>query len=291
MTNRIYHYTDIDAMKNIIESKKIRATQANFLNDPSEINIGIDAITNYGSKKLKTLDGRPSDSQSEVCEWLFYKALSNCKSTIDRKSVYVSSFSYAPDLLTQWIMYASDGKGVSIAFDKERLEACLKKHTICPIPGPGYERFREVKYFGTSTRIPQRMISHIEEFKIDYIKEYLEDDCNLDYLDNSTEGRSDAKCIDLILTMKHKCYKQEKECRILAPRNGNKEIICQSTGDEKYLYIPTNDNAQLPITEIMVGPNYKPDEQKQIVADLKTFVTRQGLGTTKISRSVLPYRH
>jgi hypothetical protein len=131
----------------------------------------------------------------------------------------------------------------------------------------------------------------MEEFKTDYIKKYSEeDDCNRDYLDPSFEGWVEEKCIDLILTMKHKCYKQENECRILAPRSGNKEIICQITGDEQYLYIPTNDNAQLPITELMVGPNYKPDEQEQIVADLKTFVTHHELGATKISRSVLPYR-
>lgn len=92
----VYHYTDLNALINILHEDKIvlRATNILYLNDPNELIEGIEAIN---------------------------KIQKNSISTGAFRSYYVTSFSSCKDNLSMWGMYAANGSGCALAFDYDEL--------------------------------------------------------------------------------------------------------------------------------------------------------------------------
>jgi hypothetical protein len=286
-------------MIKIVESRTIRATRSDLLNDPTEIVFGKDAILEYGRKKKDAVPiSIEQNSQWADDEFSFYNAVVDCR--VDCESVYVSCFSIAEDILSEWAMYADDGKGVSIAFDRKELEKYLVQWHVRLEHGypPGYERLRLVNYIKPDD-IKQKIKDRLEQFKDDYLKRIAADGVENHSLNGVGKELNDA-CTDLILTTKNKCYEPEQECRLLATFRGNENYICDSfsvssdplfSGVNKHLYLPSNDNIPFPVAEIMVGPNYKHTERMHLIKELQKFVEARGLNGTRITGSNLPYRH
>ena len=92
----VYHYTDLNAMINILLKDKIvlRATNVLYLNDPHELLEGIDVIN--GILKSKIHPGA-------------------------FRSYFLTSFSANRDNLSMWGMYAANGNGCALAFDYDEL--------------------------------------------------------------------------------------------------------------------------------------------------------------------------
>lgn len=92
----IYHYTDLNALVNILHKDKIvlRATNILYLNDPHEIIEGIEIINKI--QKTPILAGA-------------------------FRSYYITSFSSCQDNLSMWGMYAANGNGCALAFDYDEL--------------------------------------------------------------------------------------------------------------------------------------------------------------------------
>lgn len=92
----VYHYTDLNAMINILLKDKIvlRATNVIYLNDPHELLEGIDVIN--GVLKNKIHPGA-------------------------FRSYFLTSFSANRDNLSMWGMYAANGNGCALAFDYDEL--------------------------------------------------------------------------------------------------------------------------------------------------------------------------
>ena len=87
-----YHYTDLNALINILRKNEIvlRATNCLYLNDSNEILEGIESIKRITQKQLQ--------------QGAF-------------RSYYITSFSHSKDELSMWGMYASNGSGCAIGFD------------------------------------------------------------------------------------------------------------------------------------------------------------------------------
>lgn len=92
----VYHYTDLNALINIIANDRIilRATNILYLNDPHELIEGISAINTI------------QDKQYEPGAFRNY---------------YITSFSSNQDNLNMWGMYAANGNGCALAFDYDEL--------------------------------------------------------------------------------------------------------------------------------------------------------------------------
>lgn len=109
MTNKLFHYTDLEAVANIIKTNKMRATHIRFLNDYSELHHGLDLL----------LDAVAKDAEISTAEKKSIKQdLENNLSTFN---VYVSSFSRGEDLLSQWRGYTPNCGGYAIEFDERKL--------------------------------------------------------------------------------------------------------------------------------------------------------------------------
>lgn len=92
----VYHYTDLNALINILGNDKIalRATNISYLNDPHELIEGISTINEVQRKSIEPGAFR---------------------------NYYLTSFSSCQDNLSMWGMYAANGNGCALAFDYDEL--------------------------------------------------------------------------------------------------------------------------------------------------------------------------
>lgn len=109
--NILYHYTSTESFKKIIESRRIRATRYDQMNDVSEIEIGLNLL-------LNTVKKYPVDSSLHKYKDFLISGIESYKE--DTLEVYVLSLSAAVDSLNQWRAYAPRG-GVAIGFDYEKV--------------------------------------------------------------------------------------------------------------------------------------------------------------------------
>jgi hypothetical protein len=143
----LYHYTSVAGLAGILGSRTFWATHVSFLNDSSEFRHAV----MFAQRMANELWGR-GDYASGFA-FTIQRALEDM--TLD--PVYVSSFSEAPDLLSQWRGYSHRGAGVCLGFDADvlkmscerlgyRLEKCLYDQTdqarqIQRLVELGFERF------------------------------------------------------------------------------------------------------------------------------------------------------
>jgi len=92
----VYHYTDLNALINILGKDNIilRATNILYLNDPRELLEGIDVVNETMGCKISS--------------GVF-------------RNYYLTSFSDNSDDLNMWGMYAANGCGCALAFDYDEL--------------------------------------------------------------------------------------------------------------------------------------------------------------------------
>lgn len=92
----LYHYTDLNALINILSKDRIilRATNILYLNDPHELIEGI-----------KVVDGI---QETPIQPGAF-------------RNYYITSFSACKDNLSMWGMYAANGNGCALGFDYDEL--------------------------------------------------------------------------------------------------------------------------------------------------------------------------
>lgn len=122
----LFHYTDVSAVKSIIDTRKIRFTDYRYLNDAKEFYDGVEHI------RLQLEKFEPSSlAESEFVrtsrEWVreFFKS-----DTVDGGSpneMYVCSFSRSADQLSQWRSYG----GYCIEFDRSRIDSVVKVDDCC----------------------------------------------------------------------------------------------------------------------------------------------------------------
>lgn len=131
---QMYHYTNIEALKSIIEGRCMYATHINFMNDWEEYEMGYQVLTN----KIKVaIENYRKDFEDKIgvanlaeIEKYFCNECLNVTtySMIEQRSkfrefractipeVYTISFCKEKDLLSQWAIYAKE-TGVAIEFD------------------------------------------------------------------------------------------------------------------------------------------------------------------------------
>lgn len=130
----LYHYTSVDNLRNMIQSKCIYATHINFMNDWEEYKYGYKKLTNklkkvleekkdvlenaIGAKALKDVNDMLLDDCPNVET---YNRLIKNPNFMEFKSfaipeIFTISFCKEKDLLSQWAIYAKES-GVAIEFD------------------------------------------------------------------------------------------------------------------------------------------------------------------------------
>jgi hypothetical protein len=111
----VWHYTTLAGFEGILTSGKLWATDVRFTNDKTEFIHARDVVDEY-LNSVRTARGRFAFPDEELSKML-HKAFDEGALSPTENDVYVASFSAAEDLKAQWVEYADNCRGVSIAFD------------------------------------------------------------------------------------------------------------------------------------------------------------------------------
>lgn len=233
---RMYHYTSVSALQQIIQNKCLFATHINFLNDWQEYAVGYEKLTAAIKKAISENAASLNNLQDTNKKYLFDILYDRC---LDMTSYYVMnemhgnmeyrecmmpevftvSFCAQGDLLNQWSMYAKES-GVAIEFNFKNFVMCdasLKNEKDY-----GKEDWQQIKYFRYNRphRVSydaQRMQKTIE----DEINEVIRELANSGFMDRYPTARPKsyliqeiAKLYSLAPFFKVDNFKGEDEIRL-----------------------------------------------------------------------------
>ena len=122
MSKLVYHYTSIEAFKSIIENQELWLTNAEYLNDRTELENGIEVLKKLYQYTLEEVKSKKALEFFKQFNEQIFKTISIAK-------VYIISFSKFGDRKSLWESYTPN-LGVSIGFDKKLYTNKLNIHGI-----------------------------------------------------------------------------------------------------------------------------------------------------------------
>ena len=111
----IYHYTDVEGLKGIIEGNCLWASAAQFLNDSSEIEYGHKLVRAELDEWVRVNEGRTTFGAGVLL--MLWSRFSTSTEKLPA-AVYVACFCESGSLLSQWRTYGQAG-GYSLGFEIE----------------------------------------------------------------------------------------------------------------------------------------------------------------------------
>jgi hypothetical protein len=115
----LFHYTGTTGIKGILSTRKLWATDINFLNDTSEGTIPDQILRRLS--KMTSASGLHLDLAHD---WLAKKA-----GAIPQSRFFVTCFCQHPDLLSQWRGYSTGLTGYALGFDQDVLRRFARHST------------------------------------------------------------------------------------------------------------------------------------------------------------------
>lgn len=247
----LYHYTDMNALINILREDKIVlwATNCLYLNDSNEIIEGAKSIKRVMDKNIQPGAFR---------------------------NYYLTSFSKASDQLNMWGMYASNGNGCAIGFDYNVLSN-------------SYEIVTECTYGEKET--DNNLNNFFQLNKTGYITQLGSDVKNGEIVNNNDQLRNNMEQNLLITTCfeaKHEAYRNEQETRCVIYCNDNKFIRFRSKNGIiiPYIVVPMPKEA---LKSIIIGPTNKSELSLRSIIHF-LMIKGYDLDNISIKSSKIPYR-
>ncbi|WP_119389881.1 DUF2971 domain-containing protein [Taklimakanibacter lacteus] len=256
----VYHYTNDEGLKGILQSSQLWFTSIFNLNDPSELTRGmqagqdllIGALGHRGSKIRKFIEDRPLDA-------------AYLKST----RFFTCSFSTDSDELGQWRSYADDGRGFAIGFESKNL---LQDQNTITYP---------VKYDDKSFNETARDLIAIA---IPFLLKH--EGSGVDVARPAVSGYASllASLTMAAILHKHEDYKQESEVRsIVRAKQG---FQYRMRPYDLVQYVPYHYGDTQIIREIVVGPSQRERSAAFVRDCLSAFYKHK----VEIRFSDIPYR-
>jgi hypothetical protein len=136
----LYHYTSLEALVAIVQSKRLRASNIRFLNDTSEALRLKEDVIGILQKRFSS-----SEEDREIVNTLIHSIQSR-----PSQSLFVASLSENSDLLSQWRAYCPSGLGVSIGFSGDSLNEQFVANPRGDKPFFLSARLQKVRYYESS---------------------------------------------------------------------------------------------------------------------------------------------
>lgn len=184
---KMYHYTSVEVLQNIIQGRCMYATHINFMNDWEEYQLGYriltkeikKAIESYrtdfektiGSENLEAILGYFNDECLDVMTYSQIKQMDKFKEfrTLTIPEVYSVSFCKEKDLLSQWVIYAKES-GVAIEFDFSDFVFCDASLDEREMSEYDKEDWQTIKYFRNNR---PHIIKYNEQDILDKLNEQI----------------------------------------------------------------------------------------------------------------------
>lgn len=275
----LYHYTDQKGLLGIINKREIWASHHQCLNDTQEY-LHAKGLVHDEIEKRSAASRTESRSLFEAMRSALYGPGN------EEVNLYVASFSEDGDSLPQWRAYGGQAAGFALGFSGDRL--------VLP------ERFM----------ILQCIYKPEEQCKV---VEAIVDEAAQELAQMPVVGPANAAVAakenllsilhQFALIFKHEKFQEEREWRIISPvlmdfkpaYPVNEEIRLDFKPGKSmlipYWRVPLKDtlnDSSPPLHEIVVGPNPNPEQSHQ---SLRSLLRIQGLITTKVRGSQIPYRN
>lgn len=315
--SELYHYTTVAGFLGMLEvtgSKKdsksepttdltMRATHCNYMNDRSEFDFGVNlcrkAICEYenehGIPEELSL-GQYMDDKSYDSDRFTFLFNSAYADKSEYGYPYLISFSHVKDSIPMWGMYAANGGGIALVFDRDELEA----------------QFRDTKYRdclycneGDTSLIMQDINDKYKGLK------KPNDDIDAELAETFKKAGAFARIQRIYRAIgpfvKHKAFEYEQEFRIIVSKPNPIHYVfgtkCDTFGDE--LISNKSDNIlfrekegmiipyveqQIPLRclkEIIIGPTADFERLKDAIT---VFLLNRDIKIVEITRSEVPYR-
>ncbi len=285
----LYHYTTQAGLLGILGSKSIWCTNTLFLNDPTEFSHAIDLG--------KMLAG--SLYENDFTESFGFQLRHKLESATPG-SLYVSSLSERPDLLSQWRGYCPGGNGYCLGFDRSileeycasnsmRLEKCLYSHDEqlgaveeiinaalreFPRINVNYEKFNSL----TSTEKVETLHHHWKHLK--------------GAGSQQAESSISTACellTELAPRFKNEAFHEEVEWRIIA-NNPSRSVSFRPGPSYIVPYISLNilEHNKHALREVIVGPN---PNQNRALGSVEILLRSNGYNASIATSSAVPFNY
>jgi hypothetical protein len=106
---RLYHYTDLAALKGIVEKHDLWLTHLRYSNDDRELTHGYDVA--------KEVIARERVKRKNRDRGLYFEEIARRVDEEPAAGVFICCFCARDNLLSQWRSYGANGTGVSVGFD------------------------------------------------------------------------------------------------------------------------------------------------------------------------------
>jgi hypothetical protein len=269
----VYHYTDLNGLKGILDSQAMWLTDYAYLNDSTEMEHGLGLVK---EKLLAAIDDPKYAKVADVfSSWV--DGLVNHKHRI-----CISSYSLDGDSLSQWRAYGS----VAIGFKPDLSLAGWNSESS--INSVIYERDKQELYI-------DYFLNHVlQAHEVDVAK--ID---SVESLDLTYQGGVHST-INLVACLKNPGFADEREVRVAYVENPEFAEIGMTIAPKKFRvsadaiipYVTTRDLAsekskpELPIREVVVGPTISPKGERSI----REYLDHLGLEKVELRRSSIPYR-
>jgi len=265
----LYHYTGAEGALGIISTGRIWATDAAYLNDPSE--------TVYGRNLIKE-QWAASKQHVAVPDALdrliggFVGLL--CRDMSDVYSTYLSCFSARKDSLSQWRAYGRSGTGFCLGFDPEGLARNGYGFVLLKVD---YDRkSREQRLADFFNEIINDW-SGIDPSDVGYLLPYYE------WLE--------SELLEFVVSFKNHAYEEEDEWRLVRLdliKGLSSDLDFQAVRGRIIPHVISAGHERLPLLSVIVGPGTAANGADRSVRQaLRKFGYPQ---TIEVSLSEVPYR-
>lgn len=261
---RIYHYTDLNGLKGIIENNSFWATNFYFLNDAQELQHGIKCI-------LSSLDYLTVDF-SERSLRLIRDAITRFQ-LFEARHMYNISFCQDSDLLSQWRGYGAT-QGVCLEFDSDTLIESLSFTECSRVSG-------KVIYTQPDSTLEAKS-EIIDFFRREDIAKLIESDLFHEVIYAADFSRK------ITPFFKHNSFSEENEFRVvIQPHNGLDNVKFRVNNHGLIPYLEVKAKEKLPLKSVIIGPC----KDRRLVAEgIQFLLQSKGYSDIPYSFTEVPFR-
>lgn len=282
---KLFHYTTLEGLKGILNSRSIWFTHTSTLNDPLELK--------YGKQLILDILHEATNNENENNIKNLLKYLSdnvNAFNTMNNQT-YVACFCESENLLSQWRSYAVQGGGYNLGL---RFQSNTKfYHTLDDSEEDSHVILRKMVYDVDEQRgLISDYLSSIVTSSGDAIKYYNEHSGIPDAWAAIAALESVNILYDLMLSFKNPVFNEENEWRLIKGRQASskpEQLKFRETKEGLIPYIETyivedlEGKSVFPLSSIKFGPMLDDARTK---STLQLFVNKEAVSDSKISINV-----
>lgn len=245
----LWHYTSLDAFRQIIESGNLFATHVQFVNDIQEV-----VHARMMIDEMLRKDYHP-DIRQQIQDATDFMI------DLDLRVSLVTSFTASENQLSQWRGYSGGSSGVSIGFDLRTIRTDIPKGRMA--------------YFAPCV--------YDEQLKETLVREALAPITDRSTVNDSESTHAFQNTLNIVPILKHHKFEEEKEWRLIISENDRNSMKFR-TGRSTlipYVEIPIKQY----VTHVMLGPGSDANAEKAIAL----FVEKHDIKGVRVQRSDVPY--